>query len=257
MTGRGPSRRWRLVRARTDAIPASVRRFNQRARQRRLGLAIPWLVTGVALGLGGLVAWLILGTGLLGVRTVTVRGNSTVSEDEIRAAAAVPPGAPLASLDLRAVGHRVQTLTAVRSARVIRDWPSTIVIQVTERSPVAALSRADHRYDLIDGSGVVFRTVASVPSGLPQMTLSAPGPGDPTTEAALSVLSALTPQLRAQLVTLVATAPTRIVLTLSGNRQVIWGDSTDNGLKATAATSLLSSNSAVIDVSAPSFVTVR
>jgi cell division protein FtsQ len=257
MTGRGPSRRWRLVRARTDAIPASVRRFNQRARQRRLGLAIPWLVIGAALGLSGLVGWLVLGTGLLGVRAVEVRGNATVTADEIRAAAAVRPGAPLASLDLRAVGRRVGALTAVSSARVTRDWPSTIVIQVTERSAVAALTRVDQRYDLIDGSGMVFRTVATAPSGLPRMRLSSPGPDDPTTRAALSVLSALTPQLRAQLVILVASAPTRISLTLSGDRQVIWGDATDNGLKATAATSLLAGDSTVIDVSAPSFVTVR
>ena len=39
----GP-RRWRLVRARSDAVPASVRRFNQRAQQRRMQAARPWLV---------------------------------------------------------------------------------------------------------------------------------------------------------------------------------------------------------------------
>ncbi len=249
-------RRWRLVRARSDAIPASVRRFNERARQRRWRAARPWLVGSAALALAGLAGWLVYATPLLGVRQVTVQGTAMLTPQEVRAAAGIRDGTPLASLDLAAVRRRVGALPPVRAVSVERDWPSRVLIVVTERAAVADLPRADGRYDLIDAAGVVFHTVPADP-GLPALRLAAPDPADPTTRAALRVLAALTAELRAQLVTLVAESPARIRLELPGNRQVIWGDATENADKAVAATRLLGYPGTVIDVSAPQFVTIR
>src|SRR2546421_7292783 len=210
-------RRWRLVRARRDAIPASVRRFNQRAQQRRWQAARPWLVAAAGLGLVGLLAWLVYGTPVLGVRHVEVRGTEALAADEVRAAAAIPDGTPLASLDLGAVQRRVAALTPVRDAQVTRDWPFTVRIDVHERTGVAALPQADNTFRIIDASGVVFLAVPTNP-GLPTLKLPAPGPADPTTEAALTVLAALRPPLRDDVVALVADSPARIRLELPGNR---------------------------------------
>jgi cell division protein FtsQ len=251
----GP-RRWRLVRAPSDAIPPSVRRFNQRAQQRRLRAARPWLVGAAGLGLAGLLAWLVYGTPVFGVRHVEVRGTALLSPDRVRDAAAIPDGTPLASLDLGAVQRRVAALTPVRRAAVTRDWPDTVVIEVTERTGYAELLGPDQRFEIMDDSGVVFRTVPADP-GLPVLKLAAPGPADASTQAALQVLAALTPQLRDQLVTLVADGPARIRLLLRGDRQVIWGDATENANKAKVATVLLGRPGSVIDVSAPQFATVR
>jgi cell division protein FtsQ len=251
----GP-RRWRLVRARSDAVPASVRRFNQRAQQRRIRAARPWLVGAAALGLAGLLGWLVYGTPLLGVRHVQVRGTALLDPDRVRDAAAIPDGTPLASLDLHAVQRRVAALTPVRRATVTRDWPYTVVIEVTERTGYAALHRSDQGYEIMDDSGLVFRTVPVEP-GLPLVKLAAPGPADASTQAVLQVLAVLTPQLRGQLLTLVADGPARIRLELRGDRQVIWGDATENADKAKVATVLLGHPGSVIDVSAPQFATVR
>jgi len=251
-----PPRSWRLVRARREAIPPSVRRFSARARQRRWQAARPWLVGAAGLALAGLAGWLVYGTPLLGVREVAVRGATLLSADEVRAAARIPAGTPLASLDLAAVRRRVVALPAVRVATVERDWPSRVLIVVTERVAVAQVRRSDGRFDLIDGSGVVFHTVPS-DAGLPALKLAAPHPGDPTTVAALKVLAALTADLRAQLLTLVADSPARIHLELRGSRQVIWGDATENAAKGQAATGLLGYPAGVIDVSAPQYVTVN
>ena len=251
----GP-RRWRLVRARSDAVPASVRRFNQRAQQRRIQAARPWLVAAAGLALVGLLGWLVYGTPALGVRHLVVRGNVLVSADQVREAAAIPDGTPLASLDLGAVQRRVAALTPVRQATVTRDWPFTVVIEVTERVPVAALPQPDQSFRLIDASGVVFRGVPANP-GLPALKLAAPGPADATTQAALTVLAALSRQLRADLVTLVADSPARIRLELHENRKIIWGDATENDAKVVAATTLLRQPGDVIDVSAPQFATVH
>jgi cell division protein FtsQ len=234
-----------------------VRRFSQRARQRRRHAAAPWLAILAGAAVLGVLAVLVYATPLLGVRDVQVRGNAIVGADQVRAAAAVPDGAPLASLDLGAIGRRVGRLTAVRQVRVGRSWPSTVVITVVERTPVAAVAAAGSGFQLIDASGVVFRSVPAQPPGLALLVLASPGPDDAGTRAGLSVLSALTEELRASLVRLVVAAPTRIRLELSGGRTVVWGDATGNADKATAATALLSRPGAVIDVSAPSLVTVN
>ncbi|MER7474900.1 peptidase S33, partial [Micromonospora sp. NPDC000018] len=85
-----------MVRAGSDAVPASTRRFMARARQRRMRAALPWAIAAGVLGLAGLVAWALLGTGLFGVREVRVEGAELVSAVQVRDAAAVPDGAPLA-----------------------------------------------------------------------------------------------------------------------------------------------------------------
>jgi cell division protein FtsQ len=218
--------------------------------------AAPWLAALVALALAGGTLWVLYGTSLLGVRVVRVQGNTLVTADEVRGAAQVPPGAALASLDLGAVAARVRQLPPVRDAKVTRDWPSTVVIEVTERVPVAAVPRPDHRYDLIDAAGVIFET-APARNALPEVRLTAPNPGDATTLAALQVLASLTPALRERMTALVATAPTRIRLELTGSREIIWGDASMSSAKAAVATSLLSRSGRVIDVSAPDVVTVR
>jgi cell division protein FtsQ len=58
---------------------------------------------------------------------------------------------------------------------------------------------------------------------------------------------------------LVADAPTRIRLELTGGRVIVWGDATENAAKVRVATMLLGSQGAAktFDVSAPSVVSVR
>jgi cell division protein FtsQ len=249
-------RRWRLVRARSDAIPSSVRRFNQRARERRWQAARPWLVGAAGLALVGAAAAVVYGTPVLGVREVTVRGVTTLNPAEVRKAAAIRPGTPLASLDLGSVRRRVAGLPPVRTVRVERDWPGTVVITVAERVAVAQVPGPGSGYRLLDGTGVAFRTVPADP-GLPTVRLAAPDPADATTRAALAVLAALTDDLRTRLVALVAESPAGIRLELRGDRVIIWGDATDNAAKADAATRMLAEKGNVIDVSSPQLVIIR
>jgi cell division protein FtsQ len=256
MSGTGPHR-WRLVRARADAVPASVRRFNRRARQRRWRAASPWLAGALVLALGGLAAWVVYGTSALGLREVRVHGNAMVSAEEVRRVARVASGAPLASVDLTEIRRRVEGLPPVRRAQVARDWPAALVITVLERSPVAVVPRVGSGYRLIDASGVAYADRADRPDGLPLVRLANPGPGDGSTRAALTVLAALTGELRRQLVAISAEAPTRVRLELPGGRQIIWGDATENEKKVRVATTLLGRPGSVIDVSAPDVVTIR
>lgn len=246
------TRGWRLVLAPRDA-PQSVRRFARRARRHRLRAALPWLVAlGVAALLGGAAAivWL---TPALGVERIEVTGVRVLDADAVRRAAAVADGTPLARLDLRAVERRVGQLKPVRAARAEARFPHTLAIAVQERTAIAAVPQGDG-FTLLDGDGVAYLPVGAVPPGLPVVRLDRPEPGDDTTAAALTVLGALPPVVRAQLVALVAESPTRIRLELTDGRLVVWGDATQNEAKVRVLERTRIEPGHTLDVSAPGVV---
>ncbi len=249
------ARRWQLVRAPKVAIPASVRRFNQRARAHRMRTARPWIISAAVLLLAGVGAWVVFETSVFGVETVRVNGSGFVGDDTVRDAAGVGVGTPLASIDLGAVARHVEGLPGVRVAHVHRDWPSTLIIDVTPRTAVAA-APVGKAYVLLDASGVAFQEVSATPT-VTLIALRSPGRDDPATLSALSVLRSLPSGIRDELVSMTAATPADVTLILQGDRTVIWGDSSDNAAKGRVATSLLRRPGTVIDVSAPNVVTVR
>ncbi|SCF41580.1 cell division protein FtsQ/DivIB [Micromonospora mirobrigensis] len=255
-TRRGPVRRWQLVRAGTDAVPPSTRRFMARARRRRMRAALPWAVVAGVLALAGLVAWTVLGTGLFGVREVRVEGAKLVTPVQVRDAAAVPDGVPLARVDLAGVARRIGALAPVEHASVRRDWPGALVVRVVERRPVAVVPQGD-RFAVVDRAGVVFLSPAEQPAGLPLLRVARPGPEDPDTRAGLTVLAALTPPLRAALREVDVDGLARISLRLADDRTVVWGDSSRGTDKARVAAALLGREADTIDVSAPDVVTFK
>ena len=254
--GGAGGRSWRLVRADTDAVPASVRRFMARARRRRLQAALPWAVTAGVLAVVGALVWLVYGTSMLGVRQVEVVGTDTLTPMQVEQAAAVRMRQPLAGVDLDRIRGRIEGLPAVDRAVVSRGWPSTLVIEVVERSPVLAV-RAGEQFTLVDAEGVAYRSVPRRPSGVPLAQLAAPGPKDINTRSALTVLSALTAELREQVVSISVVAPAQVRLGLRKDRTIFWGDETQSERKAQVATALLERKGDTIDVSAPDVVTIR
>jgi cell division protein FtsQ len=251
-----PARRWRLVRASREAVPPSVRRFMRRARQRRLRSAMPWAVAGGLVALVALGWWVVAATSLFGVDQVRVTGTAVVTEEEVRAAADVAVGTPLARVDLDEVADRVVELAAVERAVASRDWPGTLVITVVERVPVAVVPRGDE-FVVVDVAGVGFQTVAAAPDGLAVIRIATSELDQSLVRDAVSVLAALTAQLREALVEVAVSGPAGIELRLADDRVVIWGDATENDVKAGVADALLAQEGTVIDVSAPDVVTIR
>lgn len=217
---------------------------------------MPFLIVVLVLALVFAAGSVVYTTGLFGVAQVRVAGTVLASPEDIRAAAGVRYGTPLAQVDLATIAARVERLPVVREATVERDWPSALVVRVVERTPVAVVPR-NGWWTSIDATGVAFFDEANRPALLPLVRLAAPGPDDATTRAALTVLLALNDELRGRLVELVAEAPARIRLSLTGDRTVVWGDATENEAKVRVAVVLLTRPDRVLDVSAPSVVTVR
>ncbi|MFF5227224.1 cell division protein FtsQ/DivIB [Dactylosporangium sp. NPDC000521] len=251
------TRGWRLVLApRSAPAGSSQRRFAQRARRHRLRAALSWLVgLGVAALLGGAVA-VVYATPVFGVHGIRVTGVSALAAQDVREAAGVATGTPLARLDLAAVERRVRALKPVRTVSASKDYPRTLVLAVRERTAIAAVPAA-LGFVLLDADGVAYLPVGSVPAGLPVVRLATPAPGDPATRAALTVLAALPPWLRSQMVALAADTPTRVRLELTERRTVVWGDATQNEAKVRVLQLAKLQPDKTLDVSAPGAVLER
>jgi cell division protein FtsQ len=218
---------------------------------RRLVVALLALVL-----LAGAAGWVVGYTSVLGVRTVAVTGLRTLPAGQVRAAAAVPAGQPLARVDTAAVADRVRAIPGVARVAVTRSWPSTLRIAVTERRGVAVATVAGSPW-LVDATGVRFQQLPAAPAGLPRLAVRDVDPADPATVAALAALAALGPAVRAQLLLVAAQTPDSVTLTLRGGRRVLWGGAADSAAKAQVLAALLTRPGSVYDVSTPSVVTVR
>lgn len=208
------------------------------------------------LGTAMLAGWLLWGTSLLGVRSVEVAGADLVAAEEVVAVAGVDHRTPLLRVRESDVAERVGQLPAVASVQVHRQFPDTVVIEVVEREPVAAVSTGGE-FALVDAEGLLFHELPRPPAGLPEVVVSDAGDAGEQIRAALTVLAALAPPLREQLLTVMVTGPVSIELELSSGWTVIWGDEHDSELKARVVAALLDQEGEIIDVSAPQVVSVR
>ncbi len=250
-----PSRRWRLRRGAGVSAPAA-RLPGPQVRRGGVRAAAPYLLVLTVLSLVAVTGWVVLGTGVLGVREVRVEGARTLSRTDVAAATEIVRDTPLARLDLGAVAARVRELPPVAQVRVRRSWPHTVVVEVVERTAAVAVPRGDG-FLLVDATGVAFRVVPERPVGLLPVELAKPGPADRATRAAITVVRQLPAALRAKVVLVAAPTAEQVELRLAGGRVVFWGDAADGGRKATVATALLTRKGKRIDVSAPGVATVR
>lgn len=209
------------------------------------------LLSVVVVGLG-LVLYF---TPVMSVRETVITGLSVLTEDEVGAAAAVPAGTPLLQVDTDAVAERVATLRRVASARVQREYPSTLRITVVERVPLVVKDFPDGPH-LYDKDGVDFFT-GPPPPGLAYLDTDTPGPKDPATKAALQVLTSLPPEVAGQVSRIAAPSVAAITLTLVDGRTVVWGTNDRTEEKALKLAALLTQPGHTYDVSSPDLPTVK
>jgi cell division protein FtsQ len=215
--------------------------------------ALMWsaLISVLAVGLGLLLYF----TPIMAARSTVITGLSTISQEEIEQAAAVAPDTPLLQIDTDAVAERVATIRRVASARVQREYPSTLRITIVERVPVVVKDYPDGPH-LFDRDGVDFATAAP-PLGLAYLDADNPGPSDPPTKAALQVLLALRPEVAGQVSRIAAPSVASITLTLFDGREVIWGTTDRTEEKALKLGALLTQPGRTYDVSSPDLPTVK
>ncbi|MBB5909255.1 cell division protein FtsQ/DivIB [Actinoalloteichus hymeniacidonis] len=194
-------------------------------------------------------------TPLLAVRAVEIVGNETMIEEEVREAAGVTMGTPMLRLDTETVHGRVAELPGIADVSVARSWPSTAVVTVVEREPVVLLRSADGLW-LTDRQGIAYAMVDAPPAGLPELRVADPGPEDPATLDAVSVVDSLPAEVRSEVVSVSADSVNDIRLELSRGREVRWGEAVESRRKGRVLAALLTREGTVYDVAAPELPTI-
>jgi cell division protein FtsQ len=221
-----------------------------------------WRAVFFALAMTGIVAgvaWALLGSRLLVVRSVVVTGTHLVSQAEVVAAAGVQPGTPLIRVNAAQVAARVETIGQVRSVQVSKSWPDRLVIAVRERTPAVAVP-GHGGFALVDSAGVVVRWAGTRPAGLPLYIGTMPPAslrGDPDLGAAASVLGELPARLRGSVYSVTAPAPDQVTLRLDDGVTVVWGGTDRAAVKAEELAVLMKTHARYYDVSAQGTVVTR
>ena len=148
----------------------------------RLGvyLSAAFLVTvgiyGAALG-GHLTAWqatalervdTALIAGGFGINDVIIKGREHITPAQVSAALDTQRARTIFGLDTRAAKARLERIGWVEKARVMRLWPSTLVVELSEREPFAQWEIRGHRM-LIDKTGELLGPATPAFEDLPRV----------------------------------------------------------------------------------------
>jgi len=219
-----------------------------------------WIMAAVAaavLVLVGVVVWTVWFSGLLVAQQVRVTGVDRLSDEQVIDAAEAPMNTPLARLDVDAIAARVRELPAVERVRVSRGWPHTVRIAVTEREPVAWMTRSGRVWE-VDASGVAFWPTKSPDKGLLELRVD---PDDAeAVEAAASTtaeLARLDPALTDSVARIAAETRDSVRLELADGRTVVWGSAGQAEEKIRVLKVLLDIPAKHYDVSVPTRPTTR
>lgn len=174
--------------------------------------------------------WVLYGSDWLRVESVTTTGTQVLTPEEVLAAAAVPVGAPLISVDTDAIETRLRhKLPRIDSVDVVRSWPDGIDLNVTERKPILLIEKGA-KFIEVDAKGVRFATVDKAPKAVPRLELTVEQ-SPSLRRFGMDRLLAEAVRVRGELPGEVA-ADTRVVtvrsydyisLELNRDRTVVWG----------------------------------
>lgn len=232
-------------------------------RRHRLRLRISIVVAAVVAV--GVAVWVVMFSPVLALDLdrVTISGQGTVIDvDAVAGLAAADRGVPLPRLDTVGLRGRILELNGVKDVSIRRSWPRGLEIALVSREPVAAVP-AEGGYVLVDVEAVDVAHVDQPPADLPVITVPWAGTADPSRplRAALVLLGATPPELRAQIAEVSAQTQDDVEMVLRDGVRIQWGGAQDAALKVKVLLTLraLPENAEVkiYDVSAPTTPVTR
>ncbi|MFG2402948.1 cell division protein FtsQ/DivIB [Streptomyces brevispora] len=218
------------------------------------------VIAAAVLVLGSGVVWALYGSSWLRVEQVRITGVDVLSPAEVEAAAAVPMGAPLVSVDTDAIADRLrQKLPRIDSVDVVRSWPHDIGLKVTERKPVLLVKKGA-KFIEVDAKGVRFATVDKAPGHVPLLRLTSDQSAslrrfgsDRLVREAVRVAGDLPEDVARDAKVVRVASYDSVSLELTRGREVIWGSGEEGAVKAKVLAALMKAapKAGHFDVSAP------
>ena len=238
---------------------AEVRRFTRRSRHRRAA----WITTGgivVVLGVSILVA---VFSPLMALQRIEVKGTSRVDDAELRRALSDQIGTPLARLDSAAIKRDIAAFPLIESYVTEESPPHTLVVTVTERTPVVTVENGKS-FDLVDPAGIVVQSSTKRPDTMPLADVGSAKLGSSVFRTMTEVVLALPSAVRSQVSGVAASTADDVTLTMKDGSRVVWGSPDESAAKAALLDALVKDHATrapdtavEYDVSAPDNGIVR
>ena len=206
---------------------AEVRRFTRRSRHRRAA----WITTGgivVVLGVSILVA---VFSPLMALQRIEVKGTSRVDDAELRRALSDQIGTPLARLDSAAIKRDIAAFPLIESYVTEESPPHTLVVTVTERTPVVTVENGKS-FDLVDPAGIVVQSSTKRPDTMPLADVGSAKLGSSVFRTMTEVVLALPSAVRSQVSGVAASTADDVTLTMKDGSRVVWGSPDESAAKA-------------------------
>lgn len=147
------------VHPRMRARRIEVERHQGRRRRR-------WIIAvGVVLALVA-AAVIFLQSSWVDVRAVEVTGTAQTPPEAVLDAAGIAPGSSMLGLDLEGARRAVARLPWVDEVRATADWSGQVVLDISERQPVAQIATANG-FSVVDNEGRVVAFSSDAHPGLP------------------------------------------------------------------------------------------
>ena len=138
--------------------PISVRDVVKSKAFRAAILVLAFVMVGGGLGAGARGFWnWMTHSPRFAIREIVVRTEDKVSEVEVTRLANLNLGDNIFSFHLRECVEAIEIHPWVRRASVMRELPDRVIVEVSERQPVALVGLASLYY--VDGEGEVFKKV--------------------------------------------------------------------------------------------------
>lgn len=197
------------------------------------------VILGLVL-LGLAVGTIALRSPLFEVRRVEVRGNGRLGPGEVRALVRHAQGRNLWLLSLDQLARSVDQHPWVAEARVRRDLPSTLVVEIEERIPVAWVADPGGGAAVAADGIVVQRRDEG--TGLvslgPVEQLEEPGALTAAPRASVRVVASLPPRIRRE-VAAVSLRGEGVILRLRSGATILYGPAESLGAKRATLVALL------------------
>jgi cell division protein FtsQ len=180
-----------------------------------------------------LAGYILFRSPLFQVRRLEVTGTRLLQPAQIRKLAGINPGENIFAVNLGQAQKKIALLPLVKTAVLRRILPSTVLIEVTERTPVALLQEGSV-FAEVDRDGYYLQQGNVDITGLPLLTgiravLPAPGRkvDAPGLAPVLQFVAGLPPGLAPMLSEVHVESDGQLVLTTLYGVPVLVGDATD------------------------------
>lgn len=210
-----------IGRARFRERRIAVRRAAGRRRLR-------WAVVVAGVVVAGLVALLLLASPILSVRTVEVGGVVYADPERVGEVVASLKGDPILTADLNGAEKKLEAIPWVKAARVSMHLPSTVSIDIVERTPMAFYRAVDGFNRVIDIDGRVLDVIEGDPVDYPPVRGTGPNltPGEVVGQpflGAVQLLNALPRDLRLRVIAAAGSPEGELSLELTDGVTVLFG----------------------------------